>query len=142
MISKDARHNFILQKVEENRIANQAELVESLRSAGFAVTQASISRDLQELGIVKQDGHYAISRTPAPNYGPLSLSRSGDSLLILHCLPGIASAIAVEIDKARIPEIAGTLAGDDTIFIASRTAKGRAAITATFRHLFGDIDEV
>jgi len=142
MFSKEARHNYILEAISEAPIGNQGELVESLTAAGFSVTQASISRDLHELGIAKRDGRYALDRNPMPSYGPISLRTSGDSLLVLRCLPGVASAIAVEIDRADIPEIAGTLAGDDTIFIAASTSADRKQIAAKFRQLFGGIDEV
>lgn len=141
MVSKEARHNYILDAISEKTIVNQAELVENLTAAGFSVTQASISRDLHELGVAKRDGRYALSHSSAANYGPLSLRTSGDSLLIVRCLPGVASAIAVAIDKADIPEIAGTLAGDDTIFVAAGTAADRSAIATKFRILFGGIED-
>lgn len=141
MFSKEARHNHILEAISEVPISNQAELLESLTAAGFSVTQASISRDLHELGIAKRHGRYALERTATAAYGPISLRTSGDSLLVLRCLPGIASAIAVEIDRANISEIAGTLAGDDTIFIAARTSADRPEIAARFRQLFGGIHE-
>ncbi len=140
MFSKEARHNYILEAISDVPISNQAELVENLTAAGFSVTQASISRDLHELGIAKRDGRYALERTAAA-FGPISLRTSGDSLLVLRCLPGIASAIAVEIDRANMSEIAGTLAGDDTIFIAARTSADRPLIAAKFRQIFGGIDE-
>lgn len=141
MFSKEARHNYILDAISGTPISNQAELVANLIAAGFSVTQASISRDLHELGIAKREGRYARERTASAAYGPISLRTSGDSLLVLRCLPGIASAIAVEIDRANIPEIAGTLAGDDTIFIAASTSADRSQIAARFRLLFGGIDE-
>ncbi|HQZ82247.1 MAG TPA: hypothetical protein PLR83_03425 [Pyrinomonadaceae bacterium] len=141
MVSKEARHSYILEAISETPIVNQAELVESLTAAGFSVTQASISRDLHELGVAKRDGRYAIERNALVSYGPIRLRVSGDSLLILRCLPGVASAIAVEIDRADIPEIAGTLAGDDTIFIAASTSADRSQIAAKFRQIFGGIEE-
>lgn len=141
MISKEARHNFILDTITERPIANQAELVADLTAAGFSVTQASVSRDLHELGVAKREGRYTIAGKTAQNFGPISLLTSGDSLLILRCLPGIASAIAVEIDKANLVEIAGTLAGDDTIFIAVRTTADRSRIAKRLKSLFGGIEE-
>ncbi|MBS1769947.1 MAG: arginine repressor [Acidobacteria bacterium] len=142
MISKEARRNFILETITETEVANQAELVERLTAAGFSVTQASVSRDLQELGVAKRDGRYTIDGRAARNFGPISLVTSGDSLLILRCLPGIASAIAVEIDKMDLNEIAGTLAGDDTIFIAARTSSDRSGIVTRIKSLYGGIEEL
>ncbi|KXJ99544.1 MAG: ArgR family transcriptional regulator [Acidobacteria bacterium OLB17] len=142
MVSKEARQNFILRAIGENTIANQAELVDSLTDAGFSVTQASVSRDLHELGIVKRDGRYVLERPSRPAYGPISLVHSGDSLLVVRCLPGVASAIAVEIDKAALPGVAGTLAGDDTIFIAALSSSDRERIAEKLHDLIGAVDEI
>ena len=82
-----------------------------------------------ELGIVKRNGHYA---TPQAGGGPtarglLAVAAAGDNLLVAKCEPGLASAVAVEIDRAHIDEITGTLAGEDTIFVAVPNAKARRA---------------
>lgn len=128
---KEARQHRILSLIRANRISTQEELSEFLERSGVSATQSSISRDLEELGIVKVNGHYtlpmATSRTKSR--GLLNLLTAGEVLVLAKCEAGLASAVAVEIDRAAIPEIVGTLAGEDTIFIAVEDRKSqRAAI--------------
>ena len=97
---------------------------EQLERAGVSATQSSVSRDLEELGVVKHHGRYALPHANGDSTrGLLSLDVAGDVLVVAKCLPGRASAVAVEIDDAAIPEIVGTLAGEDTIFIAVARSK-------------------
>jgi transcriptional regulator of arginine metabolism len=128
---KEARQHRILSLIRANRISTQEELSEFLERSGVSATQSSISRDLEELGIVKVNGHYtlpmATSRTRSR--GLLNLLTAGEVLVVAKCEAGLASAVAVEIDRAAIPEVVGTLAGEDTIFIAVEDRKAqRAAI--------------
>lgn len=118
-----------MKLISAERIASQAELARRLRLRKFDVTQASISRDLDELGVIKSAGVYTVPEKPrgADVFGLRSLETSGDSLIVAKCDSGLASAAAVKIDAARIPEITGTIAGDDTIFIAVKDAKSQRA---------------
>ena len=112
---------MILDLIQDREITRQDELAEFLREAGFSVTQASVSRDLDELGVVKVDGRYARVELPVAEASPFGVSAilpSGENLLIIRCSSGLASAAAVRIDGAKIGEIVGTIAGDDTIFAA------------------------
>src|SRR5206468_8128518 len=94
--------------------------------AGVPATQSSVSRDLEELGVVKHHGSYAFPRANGDSArGLLSLDVAGDVLVVARCLPGRASAVAVEIDDAALTDIVGTLAGEDTIFIAARDRKAQ-----------------
>ncbi len=122
---KALRQEALLKVISTERIASQAELAERLRSRNFDVTQASVSRDLDELGVIKLAGIYSLPKKPAGAavFGLRSLEVSGDSMIVAKCDPGLASAAAVMIDAARVPEIIGTIAGDDTIFIAVKDAK-------------------
>lgn len=117
---KETRQAKILSLIRGKRIGTQEELAAHLERAGIVATQSSVSRDLIELGIVKQRGAYTLPQTPqgASAHGLLSLDAAGDALVVARCEPGLASALAVEIDRAALPEVVGTLAGDDTIFIA------------------------
>lgn len=126
---KGRRHEVLLKVISAEKIASQTELADRLRSRNFDVTQASISRDLDELGVIKVSGVYTLPKPPrgAAIFGLWSLETSGDSLIVAKCDPGLASAAAVKIDAARIPEIIGTIAGDDTIFIAVKDAKAQRA---------------
>jgi transcriptional regulator of arginine metabolism len=131
---KQLRHRAIRDLVGQRPIRTQQELAAALRERGFRTTQATISRDVAELGLVKapREGTqaYALPRrlVEAETSGedrlrallrdlPIELREAG-LLLILRTLPGSAHAIAAAIDRARWPEIAGSIAGDDTVFVA------------------------
>jgi transcriptional regulator of arginine metabolism len=116
---KEKRQETILNLIRAKNIGKQEELTEYLSKAGFAVTQSSVSRDLVELGVIKANGFYALPRTGnKKNFGLISLETAGENLIVAKCESGLASAVAVQIDHAKITEIIGTIAGDDTIFIA------------------------
>ena len=129
-MQKSARQRKILSLIRGRPIGTQADLKAHLERAGVPATQSSVSRDLDELGVLKHNGRYTLPRSDgAAAHGLLSLDLSGDVLVIAHTEPGLASAAAVQIDAAAIPEIVGTLAGEDTIFIAVSDRKAqRAAI--------------
>ncbi len=119
-MQKEARQQRILSLIRAKRIGTQDELTAYLERAGVVATQSSISRDLVELGVVKHHGYYTLPRSTNGSgaRGLLSLDTAGDVLIVAKCDSGMASAVAVEIDRAAITEIIGTLAGEDTIFIA------------------------
>ncbi|HEX8847461.1 MAG TPA: hypothetical protein VF791_22650 [Pyrinomonadaceae bacterium] len=139
MMQKEARQQKILSLIRARRIGTQDELTAHLERAGVVATQSSVSRDLVELGIVKHHGHYTLPRgaNGAAARGLLSLDTAGDVLVVAKCEPGMASAVAVEIDRARVPEIVGTLAGEDTIFIAVAEHKAQRAAMKKIWELFG-----
>lgn len=136
---KETRQKKILSLIRAKRIAKQEELTALLERAGLVVTQSSVSRDLLELGIVKQHGYYALPRAQngAAARGLLSLEAAGDVLIVAKCEPGMASAVAVEVDGAALPEIVGTIAGEDTIFIAVAEHKAQRAAVKKIWELFG-----
>jgi len=117
---KSERQEIILNLISARSVSSQQELAKILRKNGFTVTQASISRDLDDLGVIKSDGLYVLPKRPEGSgiFGVLEIETAGESLVIVRCLSGLASAAAVRIDAARIEEIVGTIAGDDTIFVA------------------------
>ncbi len=138
-MNKRDRQQKILSLIQGRPIGTQEDLRVLLERAGVPATQSSVSRDLEELGVVKQHGFYTLPRTNGgPRRGLLSLDQAGDSLVIARTVPGLASAVAVEIDAARIQEIIGTIAGEDTIFIAVRDAKEQRAAIKGIWELFGD----
>jgi transcriptional regulator of arginine metabolism len=117
--TKAARQSAIIDVIETADVSRQEQIVERLINRGFTVTQASVSRDLVDLGIVKVNGHYASPRNAnLPGFGTVNLVTAGDNLIVAKCDAGLASAIAVKIDSCSVPEVIGTIAGDDTIFIA------------------------
>ena len=125
-MNKRERQQKILGLIQAKPIGTQEDLRSLLESSGVPSTQSSVSRDLEELGVVKQRGHYTLpQKNGAGTRGLLSLDHAGDVLVVARTVPGLASSVAVEIDAAAIPEIVGTLAGEDTIFIAVREAKAQ-----------------
>ena len=136
-MNKRERQQKILSLIQAKPIGTQEDLRALLEHAGVAATQSSVSRDLEELGIVKQHGHYTLPRANGTSArGLLSLDQAGDSLVIARTLPGLASAVAVEIDAAAIADVVGTLAGDDTNFIAVRDAKSQRTTVKKVWELF------
>ena len=136
-MNKRERQQRILGLIQAQPIGTQEDLRARLEQAGMPATQSSVSRDLEELGIVKQHGHYTLPRANgASARGLLSLDHAGDSLVIARTLPGLASAVAVEIDAAAITEVVGTIAGEDTIFIAVREAKAQRPTIKQIWELF------
>jgi len=136
-MNKRERQQKILSLIQAQPIGTQEDLRTLLERTGVAATQSSVSRDLEELGIVKQHGRYTMPRANGGSArGLLSLDQAGDSLVIARTLPGLASAVAVEIDAAAIPDLVGTIAGEDTIFIAVRGAKAQRAVIKHVWELF------
>ena len=138
-MQKDSRQQKILSLIRAKRIGTQEELTEHLERAGVPATQSSVSRDLVELGVVKHHGFYIVPKATngAAARGLLSLDVAGDALVVARCEPGLASAVAVEIDRAHVPEIVGTIAGEDTIFIAVMERKAQRAAIKRIWELFG-----
>jgi transcriptional regulator of arginine metabolism len=135
---KRQRQKKILNLIRAKPIGTQEALRAQLERSGVPATQSSVSRDLEELGVVKHHGRYALPQANGDvTRGLIGLEVAGDILVIAKCLPGRASAVAVEIDDAAIPEIVGTLAGEDTIFIAVRDQKAQRGATKKIWEMFG-----
>lgn len=139
VMNKRDRQQKILSLINARPIGTQEDLRALLERAGVPATQSSVSRDLEELGVVKHHGHYTLPRTNgASSRGLLSLDHAGDSLVIARTVPGLASAVAVEIDASGISDIVGTIAGEDTIFIAVRDSKSQRMAIKEIWKLFGE----
>jgi len=137
-MNKRERQQKILDVIRAKPIGTQEDLRTMLERAGVPATQSSVSRDLEELGVVKQHGHYTLPRANGNGArGLLSLDQAGESLIIARTVPGHASPVAVEIDAAAIAEVVGTIAGEDTIFIAVRDAKSQRTAVKEIWKLFG-----
>jgi transcriptional regulator of arginine metabolism len=119
-MQKAERQKKILAVIQSEELSRQDEIVQRLSEDGFTVTQASVSRDLDELGITKVSNSYRVPDPTNSNriFDLTSIEPAGDNLIVARCASGLASAAAVMIDAARITQIIGTIAGDDTIFIA------------------------
>lgn len=140
-MEKERRQQKIQSLIRARRIGTQQELAESLERAGVFATQSSVSRDLEELGIVKHHGRYVMPQSSRngnsmATTGLLGLEAAGDSLVVAKCEPGLASAVAVTIDRAAVPEIVGTLAGEDTVFVAVNERKAQRVVMKKIWELF------
>jgi transcriptional regulator of arginine metabolism len=145
---KTQRHAAILRIVREHRVPSQARLRELLARAGFHVTQATLSRDIHELGLAKvadPDGHqhYAgapEAMLPAPSLETflrsLLLKVEGvGPLLVLTTTTGSAGALAAALDHEEWQGIIGTIAGDDNLLVIARSAAARNHLARRFRGL-------
>ncbi len=142
MVMKARRQACILELVDRKPVRSQEQLRARLRHRGFDVTQATLSRDIKQLGLVKRsaDGAYKLpgqaSAGPAP--APVALQRavaeyaSGvacvQQLVVVRTGTGQAQPLAIAIDRARLREVVGTVAGDDTILVISRDARHARAL--------------
>lgn len=136
---RQERHDLILKLISSRPISRQDELAQLLRDGGFTVTQASISRDLDELGVVKVDGSYKRIDVTSETANPFRISAirtAGDNLIVVKCASGMASAATVRIDSEGLEEIVGTIAGDDTIFVAVDDVSDQKAAVRKLRTLF------
>jgi len=135
----------ILELISTRPIRTQEDLADALRADGWPVTQSSVSRDITALRLVKVDGAYRrpsrISAEPAhPDErriaeGVLAIDPAGEALLVLHTPAGEANRVAVALDRLAWPDIAGTIAGDDTIFLAVRSGAAQRSVVRTLRKL-------
>ncbi len=135
---KERRQEKIRDLIQTSNIVTQGELTELLLKDGFSVTQSSVSRDLEQIGIVKVNGFYALPQITngVQKFGLLSLDTAGENLIVAKCESGLASAVAVRIDSAKVPEIIGTIAGDDTIYIAVKDKKSQKSVMKIIWKIF------
>jgi transcriptional regulator of arginine metabolism len=156
--SRAARHDRIVAILGARSVRSQAELAAALEASGFSVTQATLSRDLDELGAVKlrspdgglpvyvvpEDGSPLTART-AQDDPPLRLARlmgellvsaeASANLVVLRTPPGASNFLASALDRAALPDVLGTIAGDDTIVVVSRDPSGGAELARRFLDL-------
>jgi transcriptional regulator of arginine metabolism len=141
------RHLRILELISTRAVRTQEELAEMLTADGWEVTQSSVSRDIASLRLVKMDGAY---RRPPPGpravtdpdelriaEGVLACETAGETLVVVRTAPGEANRVAVAMDRMAWPEVVGTIAGDDTIFIAVKDPGAQRRVTRTIRALGG-----
>ena len=127
LYSKTDRHDAIRNVISKRKISSQEELKQALAAEGIEISQATLSRDLQEIGVIKSRGgsssFYALPTLGfSMNNGELCVSglEISGNMAVLKTPPGHASMFASIIDRKELPEVAGTIAGDDTIFLVLR----------------------
>jgi transcriptional regulator of arginine metabolism len=148
---KTQRHDAILRIVRQQHVASQEQLREKLRAQGFDVTQATLSRDIRELGLAKvpaTDGgsHYAPPAEGRPAIRPhleqllptMLVSVEGvGPLLVVKTPAGAAQALGLALDSAGWSEVIGTIAGDDAVLVITRGDRDRKAVHARLKELAG-----
>ncbi len=145
MVTQARRQALILELVEHEALTSQEQLREKLRARGIEATQATISRDIRQLGLVKRaiDGAYRRAGSEDGVTSATALRRAVseylrtqeavEQLLVLRTDPGQAQPLAVALDRARLPEVAGTIGGDDTILVICRSGKAAADMADQLR---------
>lgn len=146
---KSSRHSKILEIINEYPIETQDELLSRLKTEGYKVTQATISRDIKDLRLVKtlgSDGKYRYSEAQASsseirsNFDQLFLSSVvsmdlAQNIVVIKTLSGMANAVCAALDSTGNSAIVGTIAGDDTIFVACRTDEHARSLVSTLKQL-------
>jgi transcriptional regulator of arginine metabolism len=152
-LGKPQRQHRILRIIEEQAISSQAQLVQLLEAEGVMATQATVSRDLEELGAVKVripggSTAYAIPEHARERGGSddhlrrllsdfvLDVAHSAN-MVVLRTPPGSAHVVGSALDRASLPDVLGTVAGDDTLFLVCKESVGGAAVAAELAQLAG-----
>lgn len=152
-LSKTQRQHRIIQILEQSQVASQQRLVELLSDTGVEATQATVSRDLEEIGAVKVraaggESVYAVPDLPKDRVAPEEHLRRvlGDwvvevtwsaNLVVVRTPPGSAHVVAAALDRAGLAEILGTVAGDDTVIVVAVEEVGGSKLAAHLSALAG-----
>ncbi len=152
-LSKTQRQHRLVQLLEHQPVTSQAHLVELLATDGVAATQATVSRDLEDLGAIKVrgpegEGIYAIPELPWERKAPDDHLRrmfsewvqdvgSSGNLVVLRTPPGSAHVVASALDRADVADVLGTVAGDDTLFVVVAETSGGAKVARRLAELAG-----
>jgi len=157
--TKARRHADLRRLVQAGQARTQADLRKALRGRGLAVDQSTLSRDLQELGVRKVAGRYELAASePAAGHrrpvleptrgNPTSMAAAvqrftvcGPHLIVLRTTTGMAQPVGVAIDQAREPAIVASVAGDDTIFLATANRRSQTVALRRLEKWFGDKNE-
>lgn len=149
---RSRRQRALADLLRRQRLTRQHELVEALRTLGHEVTQATVSRDLDLLGAVRirhgGETRYALPGDLAPTTTPEARLRTlfaewvreivpAASLVVLKTPPGSAHLVGVALDNAELVDVAGTISGDDTLFVATHSAASAEALAARWRRWAG-----
>ena len=153
-VPKNRRQHLLARLLADNAVASQAQLVELLLAEGIEATQATISRDLEELGVLKvrmpgiSHPVYAIAELPQAQQTPIEHLRrvlgewivemsSSANLVVVRTPPGSAHVVASALDRSRLEGMVGTVAGDDTVLVVADEATGGAGLASLLGRLAG-----
>lgn len=155
-VSKARRHHLIARLLEEHEVTSQERLAELLRRAGVTATQATVSRDLEEVGAVKvrlpgtERPVYAIAELPRDQVAPADHLRrvlgewvvevsSSQNLVVLRTPPGSAHVVASALDRSGLSGALGTVAGDDTVLVIAAEELGGGALASQLAEIAGQL---
>lgn len=119
-MEKEQRQRAIINLLNREVLSSQEELRQRLKDLGFGVTQATLSRDLKELGVVKtvtRDGAYKYTSSAPPGGSSVLSCETSGNLIVLRTQPGMAPAVAYRVDAMNLSAILGTVAGEDTLLV-------------------------
>lgn len=148
---KKKRHKLILELISRYEIATQEELLTLLREKGYDVTQATVSRDVKELRLLKtlgSDGVYKYTAEQTSDSGYTGMFDAlfqsamtkvdyAGNICVIKCSPGLAGAACATIDAMNVSEVVGTIAGDDTIFMLCRTSDEARGVAEALNRMIG-----
>lgn len=148
---KNSRHTRILEIIGDNVIETQDDLIEKLRESGYPVTQATVSRDIKQLGLIKtatKDGGYKYTVARGDNSGndnklktimreTIVSAQEAQNIVVLKTFPGMANAAATSLDALAGEAIVGSIAGDDTIFVVVRNNEDAAEFAGYVKDVIG-----
>ena len=151
---KSKRQNKIIELIGSRDVETQDDLVRLLQEAGFQVTQATISRDIKELHLIKiqtDAGIYKYAVNEKKDGSDMNVLfrifkdtvtsiESAENIVVIRTLTGSANAAAEVVDGLHLPEVVGTIAGDNTIFVAIRSTDAAASIVTRFRQMLKSQD--
>jgi transcriptional regulator of arginine metabolism len=143
---KEQRQRVLRTLLRRGTVRRQEELVARLAERGIEATQSSVSRDLREIGVAKLGGRYVLPDAPAGATDLLAeiahavraAKPAGPHLTVVFTLTGAAQTVGVALDRAAWPEIVGTLAGDDTVFVATAGAREQGRLLHRLQALVHD----
>jgi transcriptional regulator of arginine metabolism len=138
-MNKTNRQQVILALLDKEVISTQEDLRKNLHSRGFTVTQATLSRDLKELGVVKRsmdDGVYKYAVDDSSNEIPVTSCEPSGNLIVVKTETGLAAAVAYKIDAMGLRSVLGTVAGEDTLLVVlSKGARAKSVRQDLLRRL-------
>ncbi len=148
---KNSRHTRILEIISDHVIETQDDLIEKLKESGYPVTQATVSRDIKQLGLIKtatKDGGYKYTATKTESSSnenklknimreTIVNAQDAQNLIVVKTFPGMANAAAAALDALAEEAVLGSIAGDDTIFIVVRNNEDAAEFTNYIREIIG-----
>ena len=148
---KNTRHSRILEIISENVIETQDDLIEKLKDSGYPVTQATVSRDIKQLGLIKtatKDGGYKYTAARNESSGnenklknimreTIVNAQDAQNIIVVKTFSGMANAAAAALDALAEESVIGSIAGDDTIFIVVRNNEDAAEFTNYIREIIG-----